>query len=233
VAYVVVEEGVEVEAGALRSQLSRALAEYMVPNAFVRLERMPLTANGKLDRRVLPGPDEAAVVRRRYQEPQGEVERAIAQIWQELLGVERVGRQDQFFELGGHSLLAVQLVSRLRGRLGVEVALREGFARPTLAGLAEAAGQAAAAQGGLLVPMKRPERLPLSWAQQRLWFLDQLDRAAGAAYHLPGALRLHGLLNREALRATLDRLVARHEILRTRFESAEDGQAQQVIAPAE
>src|SRR5215813_1026952 len=216
----------------LRTHLAAALPEYMVPAAYVRLERMPLTPNGKLDRKALPAPDETAVVRRGYEEPQGEVEVAIARIWQELLGLERVGRQDHFFELGGHSLLAVQLVSRLRERLGVEVALRDVFAEPMLARLAEAAGKAGAVQG-VLQPMPRPGRLPLSWAQQRLWFLAQMDEAAGAAYHLPGALRLHGLLNREALRATLDRLVARHEILRTRIESAEDGQPVQVIAPAE
>jgi acyl-coenzyme A synthetase/AMP-(fatty) acid ligase/acyl carrier protein len=142
IAYVVGQEGQECTAEQLRGHLLALLPEYMVPSGYVRLERLPLTANGKLDRQALPAPDQSAVVSREYEAPQGEIESAIAQIWQELLKLERVGRQDNFFELGGHSLMAVQLVSRLRQELGVEVALREVFAQPTVQGLARVLNEA-------------------------------------------------------------------------------------------
>ncbi|RMS70866.1 Amino acid adenylation, partial [Pseudomonas syringae pv. aceris] len=138
---------------------------------------------------------------------------------------------DHFFELGGHSLLAVQLVSRLRQRFEVEVALRDVFAEPTLQGLARQVENARLSAQTPLTLVDRDLPLPLSWAQQRLWFLDQLDRAAGAAYHIPAGLRLRGRLDRDALQATLDRIVARHETLRTHF-ALHEGQAIQVIAPA-
>ncbi|WP_155490320.1 amino acid adenylation domain-containing protein, partial [Pseudomonas syringae group genomosp. 3] len=136
-----------------------------------------------------------------------------------------------FFELGGHSLLAVQLVSRLRRQFGVDVALRDVFAEPTLQGLARQVTNARLTAQPPLTPVDRNLPLPLSWSQQRLWFLDQLDRAAGAAYHIAAGLRLRGQLNRDALQATLDRIVARHEILRTHF-VLHKGQAIQLIAPA-
>ncbi|KPW56401.1 Amino acid adenylation, partial [Pseudomonas caricapapayae] len=236
VAYLTAQEGVELSAAQLREQLSQGLAEYMIPSAFVTLARFPLTPNGKLDRRALPAPEDDAYASRDYQAPAGEIEHALAEIWQALLGLERVGRHDHFFELGGHSLLAVQLVSRLRQRFEVEVALRDVFAEPTLQGLARQVANARfSAQTPLtltlLTPVDRNLPLPLSWAQQRLWFLDQLDRAAGAAYHIPAGLRLRGRLDSEALQATLDRIVARHETLRTHF-ALHEGQAIQMIAPA-
>ena len=160
------------------------------------------------------------------------MESAIAQIWQELLKLERVGRQDNFFELGGHSLLAVQLLSRVRQELGVEVALREVFAQPTVQGLARVLIEAKRSEQPAIVPVERNEPLPLSFAQQRLWFIDQLDPAAGAAYHIPVALRLQGKLDAGALRGALDRVVARHEVLRTRFVSL-DGHPVQQIASAD
>ncbi|MDT9002462.1 amino acid adenylation domain-containing protein, partial [Paucibacter sp. APW11] len=233
VAYVVAQatQPCELDIAALRGTLSRELPQYMVPSAFVVLEALPLTANGKLDRAALPAPDASAVVAREYEAPQGELEAAIAQIWAELLKLERVGRRDHFFELGGHSLLAVQLNSRLREQLGVEVALRTLFAQPVLADFAEQVGQAApvgASEQGVIARADRAQALPLSWAQQRLWFLVQLDPAASAAYHMPAALRLQGKLDRAALQATLDRIVQRHESLRTRF-VAQAGQALQLI----
>ncbi|SFG85800.1 amino acid adenylation domain-containing protein [Pseudomonas syringae] len=234
VAYLTAQEGVELSAAQLREQLSQGLAEYMIPSAFVTLARFPLTPNGKLDRRALPAPEDDAYASRDYEAPAGDIEHALADIWQALLGLERVGRHDHFFELGGHSLLAVQLVSRLRQRFEVEVALRDVFAEPTLQGLArqvENARLSAQTPLTLLTPVDRNLPLPLSWAQQRLWFLDQLDRAAGAAYHIPAGLRLRGRLDRDALQATLDRIVARHETLRTHF-ALHEGQAIQVIAPA-
>ncbi|MEQ4341680.1 amino acid adenylation domain-containing protein, partial [Pseudomonas syringae] len=231
VAYLTAQEGAVLSAAQLREQLSQGLAEYMIPSAFVTLARFPLTPNGKLDRRALPAPEDDAYASRDYEAPAGDVEHALAEIWQVLLGLERVGRHDHFFELGGHSLLAVQLVSRLRQRFEVEVALRDVFAEPTLQGLARQVANARLSAQTPLTLVDRDLPLPLSWAQQRLWFLDQLDRAAGAAYHIPAGLRLRGRLDSEALQATLDRIVARHETLRTHF-ALHEGQAIQVIAPA-
>ncbi|WP_438826902.1 non-ribosomal peptide synthase/polyketide synthase [Pseudomonas syringae] len=231
VAYLTAREGAVLSAPQLREQLSQRLAEYMIPSAFVTLARFPLTPNGKLDRRALPEPEDDAYASRGYEPPVGEIEHALADIWQALLGLDRVGRHDHFFELGGHSLLAVQLVSRLRQRFEVEVALRDVFAEPTLQGQARQVASARLTAQTPLTPVDRDLPLPLSWAQQRLWFLDQLDRAAGAAYHIPAGLRLRGRLDSEALQATLDRIVARHETLRTHF-ALHEGQAIQVIAPA-
>ncbi|WP_156401414.1 non-ribosomal peptide synthetase, partial [Duganella sp. Root1480D1] len=191
VAYLTAQPGAAqglLDPGSLRQALAQELADYMIPSAFVQLEALPLSPNGKLDRRALPAPDKAALATREYAAPQGEVEQALAQIWQELLGVERVGRHDHFFELGGHSLLAVQVVSRLRELLGREVALRKLFEQPTLAGLAQLVAASRQTQLGTLTVAERGDALPLSWAQQRLWFLDQLDHAAGAAYHIPAGL---------------------------------------------
>jgi amino acid adenylation domain-containing protein len=234
VAYVVPHgDAADVSVAGLRGHLSRDLPDYMIPGAFVILDALPLTPNGKLDRRGLPAPDQAAVASRHYEAPVGDVEQAIAGIWQELLGVEQVGRYDHFFELGGHSLLAVRLITRLRTVLDAEVSLREVFAQPTLSMLARAvSGAGASPAHGAIVPMERGAPLPVSWAQQRLWFLHQLDPAAGAAYHIPAALRLSGDLNRAALQASLDGIVARHESLRTRFVDV-DGAPHQLIAPAD
>jgi len=217
---------------AVHAELSSQLPAYMVPAAYVWLDELPLTVNGKVDVQALPAPDLSTLRTREYEVPQGEVEETIAALWQTLLRVERVGRHDHFFELGGHSLLAVQLVSRLRATLNVEVPLRTLFAAPTLSALAEAVRSAGASTMGRILPADRSEPLPLSLAQQRLWFLDQLDKSASAAYHMGAALRLLGRLDRAALQLTLDRLVARHESLRTRF-VAVDGVPYQQIAPAD
>jgi amino acid adenylation domain-containing protein len=208
----------------LREQLSQHLADYMLPAACVALDAMPLSANGKLDRHALPAPDGSSLATQTYEAPQGEIETALAGLWQELLGVERVGRRDQFFELGGHSLLAVQLVGRVRQVMRREVTLRRLFEEPSLSGFAGIVAQAEPRDGlPPLRPCDRQQPLPLSWSQQRLWFLDQLDHAAGAAYHMPAALRLQGPLDEQALRQALDRVVARHEILRTRFVRPQQG----------
>ncbi|MBV6325445.1 non-ribosomal peptide synthetase [Duganella violaceipulchra] len=220
---------------ALRAALAQHLAEHMLPAAYVMLAAWPLTPNGKLDRNALPAPDQDAVTASAYAAPRGATEQALAGLWQELLGLPQVGRHDHFFELGGHSLLAVQLTARLRSRLGVELGLRALFAQPTLAALAElvdqARGAGAAADSPAIAAADRAGPLPLSWAQQRLWFLDQLDPAAGAAYHMPAALRLSGTLDQAALQACLDRVVARHEGLRTRFAGGADGPRQHIAAP--
>jgi amino acid adenylation domain-containing protein len=230
VAYLVAEDGIALQVADLRAALLSQLPEYMVPAAFVQLEMLPLTSNGKLDRKALPAPETTALITRAYEAPRNGLEQTVAALWQELLGVERVGRYDNFFELGGHSLLAVQLVSRLRAALDVEVPLRTLFAAPVLDALAEAVRAAGASTMGRILRADRSQPLPLSLAQQRLWFLDQLDKAASAAYHIPSALRLLGKLDVDALQATLDRVVARHESLRTSF-PVSGGVPSQQIAP--
>ncbi len=230
VAYVLPQEGTELSASTLRAALALDLAEYMIPSAFVSITAWPLTPNGKLDRKALPAPDQSAVATRAYEAPEGGIETVVATVWQQLLDLERVGRNDHFFELGGHSLLAVQLVTRLRDALGAELALRDIFAQPTLQAMARVLADADRQVHEAIPLADRTAALPASWSQQRLWFLDQLDHAAGAAYHMPAALRLIGALDRAALQATLDRIVARHESLRTRFAAA-DGAPVQVIAP--
>jgi amino acid adenylation domain-containing protein len=230
VAYLVPEAGAELHTTELRAALSAQLPEYMVPSAFMALEALPLTANGKLDRKALPAPDAATFAAREYEAPQSGLEQTLAALWQALLHVERVGRNDNFFELGGHSLLAVQLVSRLRATLDVEVPLRALFAAPVLAAQAEAVRAAGASTMGRILPADHNQALPLSLAQQRLWFLDQFDKAASAAYHVPSALRLVGPLDVAALQATLDRVVARHENLRTTFAATGGVPYQQIAA---
>ncbi|WP_460902195.1 non-ribosomal peptide synthetase, partial [Paraburkholderia jirisanensis] len=213
----------------LKDHLTAVLPEYMVPGAFVELQALPLTPNGKLDRRALPAPDTTSVVTRDYEAPQGDIEAMLAGIWQQLLGIQRVGRRDHFFELGGHSLLAVQLLARLRQQFDIEVPLRDLFAQPTLDALAQLVAHGSRASLPAIGRCERSLPLQLSFAQQRLWFLDRLDHAASAAYHMPAALRLAGNLQRDALRATLDRLLERHEILRTSF-ALHEGQPVQHIA---
>ncbi len=223
IAYVV---GDEVDAHSLLSHLSERLPEFMLPFAFVVLEHLPLTANGKVDRNALPAPD--ADTSAAYEAPVGPIESAIAKIWTTLLRIERVGRRDDFFAIGGHSLLAVQLISRLRQVFSVEVALTTLFARPVLMDLAQSVADAARTTLPPVTPVDGEERLALSFAQQRLWFLSQLD-GADAVYNVPFGLRLIGALDRDALRASFDALVARHEALRTTFTQL-DGQPRQRIA---
>ncbi|WP_280611334.1 non-ribosomal peptide synthetase [Burkholderia pseudomallei] len=219
----------DADVAALRAQAAQHLPSYMVPSAYVRLDAWPLTPNGKLDRRALPAPADDAYARAEYEAPRGAKEEALAAIWRELLHVERVSRHDNFFELGGHSLLAVQLVSRLRQALSVEVALSTVFDAPVLSALAE---RLEAENTAVLPPIPlapRDGRIALSLAQQRLWFLTQLE-GVSEAYHMSGAVRLDGPLNREVLQRALNRIVMRHEALRTCF-AREEGEPIQVIQP--
>jgi non-ribosomal peptide synthetase component F/acyl carrier protein len=213
----------------LRGELAGQLPAYMVPSAFVALDELPLNPNGKVDRKALPAPVGDAYAGHVYEAPQGEIEATLAALWSELLQVERVGRQDNFFDLGGHSLLAVQLISRVRDECLVELSLADLFNEPTLAGFASRIAEADNVDHETIPPVDRNGPLPLSLAQQRLWFLSQMD-GAGEAYHLPGALRLQGRLDRAALRKALARIVDRHEALRSRFTQV-DGQPVQLIDP--
>ena len=223
------EEGVGAEE--LRAHLGGKLPEHMVPAAYVRMERLPLTANGKLDRKGLPAPEGDAYAVKAYEAPVGEIEETLARIWAEVLKVERVGRQDNFFELGGHSLLAVRVVSRIAPDLGVEVAIKDLFGRPVLTDFARSLESAVPSRLPLITRAERGGDLPLSFAQQRLWFLAQME-GVSEAYHVPFGMRLKGDLKRGALRQALDRIVERHEVLRTTLVVV-DGEPEQRIASEE
>ncbi|QVM89273.1 amino acid adenylation domain-containing protein [Pseudomonas entomophila] len=214
----------------LHQHLQGQLPDYMLPSAYVQLDALPLTANGKLDRRALPQPGNEDVIRRGFEAPQGEVETALAAIWAELLKVERVGRHDHFFEMGGHSLLAMRLVSQVRQRLGVELALADLFANAELAALAQVLANASASELPIIVAVDREQALPLSFAQQRLWFLAQLE-GGNQAYNMPLALGLRGALDATALERALLRIVERHETLRSRFVPSGDSAEVRVDAP--
>jgi len=217
----------------LRAFLSEKLPDYMVPTTFVLLDALPLTHNGKLDRRALPAPEQAAIEPQApILNPRTPIEEMLISIWTKILGVKQVGIHDSFFALGGHSLLATRLFSRLRETFEVDLPLRTIFEARTIAGLAKHIERALQDGQGLHLPALRPVprdgHLPLSFAQQRLWVLDQLQPHS-PLYVVPAALRLHGPLDRNALQRSLSVLVQRHEPLRTRFVSV-DGQPVQQIA---
>ncbi|SES50005.1 amino acid adenylation domain-containing protein, partial [Streptomyces sp. yr375] len=231
VAYVV--PGVEaLDPDALRDAVAGLLPAYMVPSAFVVLDALPLTPNGKLDRAALPVPeyDTGAAVRGRG--PRNAQEEILCELYANVLGVEQVGIDDNLFELGGHSLLAIRLVSRIRVALGIELPLQAVFEAPTIATLSGRLAGTADARSGVQ-PMPRPKRVPLSFAQRRLWFLNQLE-AAGAGYNMSFSVRLTGELDRDAMAAALRDVVERHESLRTRFPDHEGEPYQAVVGdPAE
>jgi amino acid adenylation domain-containing protein len=235
VAYVVMQPGEVLAAESVRGHLRERLPEYMIPSAFVTLERLPLTPAGKLDRRALPEPAAAVAPGGRHVAARTPVEEAVAGVWAEVLGVERVGVHDNFFDLGGHSLLATQAVSRIRATFGVELALRSLFETPTPAGLAACVeGALRAEQGMRPTPVERvprDESLPLSFAQERLWFIQYMEPDS-AANNIPAGVRLRGRLDVEALGQSINELVRRHEVLRTRFSLSAGGPAQHVMEPA-
>ncbi len=224
--YVVPAAGTVLDPAGVREACGRVLPGYMVPSSVTVLDRLPLNANLKLDRRALPAPDYGAG---RGRAPATPGEQALCEVFAQVLGLDRVGVEDNFFDLGGHSLLATRLVSRIRVVLGVELPLRAVFECPAPALLAAMLEGAEAARPPL-ISIARPERLPLSFAQQRLWFLEQFYGPA-AVYNLPLAWRLHGDLDVGALREALGDVVARHESLRTVFTVA-DGQPYQQVIPA-
>jgi amino acid adenylation domain-containing protein/FkbM family methyltransferase len=234
VAYVVARDGSDPRASELRAHLSGRLPDYMVPGSFVVVDRLPLTPNGKVDRRALPAPEHDPSRDEAYVAPRTPAEEVLAEIWAEVLGLERVGVEENFFALGGHSLVATRVTSRAREALGVELPLRALFEAQTVAGLAARVDALRGSEAGVeappIVPVPRDGELPLSFAQQRLWFIDQLEPGS-AAYNVSVALRLRGALDAEALAWALSEVVRRHEVLRTTFATV-DGRPVQVIGPA-
>jgi hypothetical protein len=228
----------ELKLNALREHLQERLPNSMVPSAFVFMERLPRTISGKVDRRALRSPRQMLKANKsECAEPLTAVEEVLASLWSKVLGLEQVGVYDNFFELGGHSLLATQILARIRDVFHAEVPLRQLFETPTVSGLAHAVEIAMGAGDGLpTLPIKRVHReeqqeqpLPLSYAQQRLWIIDELA-INKAAYNVSGVLRLFGILNVTALEQTLGEIIRRHETLRTVFRFV-DGQPSQVVAP--
>ncbi|MEL6160846.1 MAG: amino acid adenylation domain-containing protein [Cyanobacteria bacterium J06554_11] len=229
VAYVVTVDEAPLPIRELRHFLQGKLPGYMVPSAWVPLSQLPLTKNGKLNRRALPAPDFSSVqLSADYVAPRTPVEQQIAEIWAEVLAVEQVGIHDNFFELGGHSLLAIQVMARLRQRLDREIPLNVLFTTSTLEALAERCADIEAVRAPL-VCANRDQAIPLSFAQQRIWFLQQLE-PDNSTYKIARSLRLRGPLNREALQQALTTILCRHEALRTNFVSV-DGLPTQVVSP--
>ncbi|MEV0759109.1 amino acid adenylation domain-containing protein [Nocardia sp. NPDC050435] len=216
-------------AAEVRRWASERLPEFMVPSSVQVLEALPLTAGGKLDRHALPDPEFVAAGE--YRAPADDRERVLAELFAEILGLERVGTTDDFFALGGHSLLATRLTSRIRAVLGAEVPIRTVFDAPTVAELATRLDP-----GGHVRPAltrrPRPERVPLSFAQRRLWFIHRLE-GPSATYNMPLTVRLTGAFDAAAFRAAVGDVIARHESLRTVFVDTEGVPAQRVLAAAD
>jgi amino acid adenylation domain-containing protein/non-ribosomal peptide synthase protein (TIGR01720 family) len=214
--------------GSLRGYLQDNLPAHLVPAAFVAIDSMPLAANGKLDRAALPAPDFAAAAAGRA--PRTAQEELLCDLFAEVLHVDRIGIDDDFFTLGGHSITAMKLVNRIRVALRTEVELRTLFAHPTVAGLVPHLDGAGRARPPLVPARQRPERIPLSFSQQRLWFLHKFEGHA-ATYNMPLILRLSGDLDVPALEETVNDVVTRHEILRTVYREVDGKPYQHIVAP--
>ena len=232
-AYLVLSD--ETKLGEIREHLVKNLPEAMVPSSIVVMPELPLTLNGKVDRRKLPAPGEGrAGLDAEYVAPRNRIEEVIAGIWAEIIGIKQVGVDDNFFQSGGHSLRATQVLSRLRAAFKVEVPLRTLFERPTVAGLAEVVAAKMSEGEKLHLPaierVSRETDLPLSFAQQRLWFLQQLDPDSNA-YIMPLAVRLKGQLDVGALEKAINEVTRRHEVLRTTFAEVDGSPVQRISPP--
>src|SRR6266566_9070054 len=216
----------------VREHAGRRLPEFMIPSVIVELTSLPLTPNGKVDRAALPAPSTGRPeIGDTYAPPRGAVEELLAGIWAQVLGLDRAGAGDNFFALGGHSLLATRVISRVREVFGTEVPVAALFDHPTVAGLAAViAGTDAGVPAPPVEPAARDQRLPLSFAQQRLWFLAQMEPGS-AEYNVPSPVRMPGAVDVAALGAALSAITARHEVLRTRLVAGADGVPFQVIDP--
>ncbi|MGB3656117.1 MAG: amino acid adenylation domain-containing protein [Rivularia sp. (in: cyanobacteria)] len=234
IAYVVVEKEQTLLTDHLRSFVESELPNYMVPAAFITLEALPLTANGKVDRKALIVPDLTQISSSDIVPPSTPVETLLAGIWAEILGIEKIGINHNFFELGGHSLIATRVISQIRQVFQVELPLRYLFETPTIAGLAKEIEKAIKVDSAVaatnIEPISRGQQLPISFAQQRLWFLTQLEPDS-PFYNISAAVRLQGELNVEALQQSFNEIVCRHETLRTNF-LIKEGQPLVIISEA-
>ncbi|ARU60228.1 hypothetical protein CBW65_03505 [Tumebacillus avium] len=236
VAYIVKNEGVAGGTNEVRSYLKEILPDYMIPAVFVYLDAIPLTANGKIDRRILPDPDAELMEQNEYITPSNDVEAKIAGIWAEVLHTEQVSVADNFFDLGGHSLMVTQVVSRVNKEFGIKIPLRTLFEAPTVIELAErvealcAVETSPAKSEAPITPVSRDGKLPLSFSQQRLWVLEQLIPGL-TAYNIPYAVRLTGVLHHAQFETALHEMIKRHESFRTTFSDA-NGEPEQVIGEA-
>ncbi|MHC5719114.1 MAG: AMP-binding enzyme, partial [Nostoc sp.] len=217
-AYIVPSQESPILNNELRNYMQARLPEYMVPSSFVMLKALPLTPNGKVDRQALPEPNSVRLeLEKSFATPRTPIEEVLAGIWTRVLGTEYVGIYDNFFDLGGHSLLATQVVSQVREAFQVELRLRSLFETPTVAGFAELIETTISAGQKLQLPpierVSRDTELPLSFAQQRLWFLDQLE-PGNPFYNISRFVRLKGSLNVAALEQSLNEIVRRYEVLR-------------------
>ncbi|MGW6727265.1 amino acid adenylation domain-containing protein [Nocardia sp. NPDC055029] len=229
VAYVVPEPGATLSGPAVRAAAAATLPVQLVPAVVVVLAELPLTPNGKVDRKALPAPDFTELVSSRA--PRDHREQVLCTVFAEVLELERVGIDDSFFDLGGHSLLGTRLLSRVRTVLGAELTVRDLFEAPTVAALSERVKSASVPAHPALVASVRPDALPLSFGQARLWFLNRFE-GASASYNMPMVLRVHGV-DRVVLEAALDDVVERHEALRTVFPEVDGTAVQRVLTPEE
>ncbi|MDS0527391.1 amino acid adenylation domain-containing protein [Clostridium sp. SHJSY1] len=213
VAYLVPASNNSLNLAELREYMGSCLPEYMVPSAFVEMNELPLTPNGKIDRKQLPAPDSSTIVSNRA--PRTPQEEILKDLFTEILGISNIGIDDSFFDLGGHSLLASTLMIRIRKAFGVELSIGKIFDTPTIAGLAKQLSSGKKAKISVK-SFEKPDRIPLSYAQRRLWFLYKLE-GASPTYNIPVVINLSGKLDINALEKALDDVVERHEILRTIF----------------
>ncbi|RUT69553.1 amino acid adenylation domain-containing protein [Flavobacterium cupreum] len=223
VAYYVTNEAID--KAAIRNYLLEKLPEYMVPAFYLDLDQFPLTPNGKIDRKALPGISGEDAIRKEYVAPRNETEQKMAEIWQEVLAVEKVGMTDNFFELGGHSLIVAQVINRLNKQLNKTVSFRDFFANPTIDALGKTLNQ----NEYTAIPQAEiRESYPLTASQYRFWILSQLE-GGSLAYNMPAVLKLTGELDADKFKETFQLLIQRHEILRTGFRNTAEGQLRQFI----
>ncbi|MEZ4691278.1 MAG: amino acid adenylation domain-containing protein [Ignavibacteria bacterium] len=214
VAYVVPEDGFKFNKDEITTKLRSKLPDYMIPALWVEMESLPLNTSGKINKKELPDPDASQLLSNEYVAPRNETEEKLAAIWKDLLNIEQAGVNDNFFELGGHSLLAMRLISAIRREFNSELGIKDIFYYPTIAELAEQIGKENPVSVlPAVVSGERPKHIPLSFSQERLWFIDRLEGTV--QYHIPAVFRLKGELNKDALSKALQSIVERHEVLRT------------------